>query len=80
MEATFTAVYTSDTETEWVIGHVLEYPGAVAEGTTLEEARDMLVEMVQRLLVARREQTEQELVMHEADETVITREQITVHY
>jgi predicted RNase H-like HicB family nuclease len=56
---TFTAFYEYTDDGWWVVS-VPEIPGAVSQGATLEEAREMIAEAVALLLEVRREDAEAE--------------------
>ena len=58
-EAPFTAFY-EHTEDGWWVVSVPEIPGAVSQGRTLEEAREMIRDAVTMLLEVRREDAERE--------------------
>jgi len=51
MKREFTVVYQT-VEDDWIMATVPELPGAVTQGRTLEEARDMIQEAVELLLAS----------------------------
>jgi predicted RNase H-like HicB family nuclease len=55
----FTAIY-GKTEDGWWVVSVPEIPGAVSQGRTLEEAREMIKDAVRLLLEVRQEEAEKE--------------------
>lgn len=56
----FTAIY-EHTEDGWWVVSVPEIPGAISQGRTLEEAREMIKDAVKLLLEVRREDAEWEM-------------------
>lgn len=59
-----TAVYEPG-ENGWIVVTCPEVPGAISQGRTMEEARNMIREAVELVLEANRELAEEELVGHE---------------
>ena len=57
---TLTAVFEEQTDNTW-IGWVEELPGACTQGPTLQEAKDNLLDAIELVLEARREDAEKEL-------------------
>ena len=57
VERTFTAVFERDGD--WWVASVEELPGALTQGTTIEEARENLRDAIQLILETNREQREQ---------------------
>ena len=55
----FTAIY-EHTEDGWWVVAVPEIPGAISQGRTLEEAREMIKDALKLLLEVRREDAERE--------------------
>ncbi len=55
----FTVVYTP-IEDGWYMAQVLELPEAISQGSTIEEAREMIRDAVRMLLEVRREDAERE--------------------
>jgi predicted RNase H-like HicB family nuclease/DNA-binding Xre family transcriptional regulator len=55
----FTAIY-EHTDDGWWVASVPEIPGAVSQGRTLEEAREMIRDATRMLLEVRREDAERE--------------------
>jgi len=47
---TFTAIIEKENDTEWLVAHVPGFPGAHAQGRTLEEVNARLVEVLEMLL------------------------------
>ncbi len=72
-ELTLTAVY-QEAEEGGFIAFVAELPGANTQGETLEEVRENLVEAIQLILEANREEFERKL----APSTKVTRERLTL--
>lgn len=60
MRHEFTAVFEHG-EGDWWIATALEIPGAFSQGKTIDEARMMLMDAIQELMLAEREQAEVEL-------------------
>jgi len=59
-EITLTAIY-EEAEEGGYIGYVAELPGANTQGESLEEARENLIEAVQLILEANRQEAERRL-------------------
>ncbi|MDX1994484.1 MAG: type II toxin-antitoxin system HicB family antitoxin [bacterium] len=59
MKNEFTIVYESG-EDGWWIATALEYPGAISQGKTLDEARAMIGDALRELMLAQRQETEKE--------------------
>ena len=59
-EIIFTAIFEEAAEGGY-IGYIAELPGANTQGETLEEARENLLEAMQMILEANREEAEQRL-------------------
>ena len=57
---TLTGVFEEQSDHSW-IGWVEELPGALTQGATLEEAKENLLDAVDLVLEARREDAEKEL-------------------
>jgi predicted RNase H-like HicB family nuclease len=70
-ELTLTAVF-EEAEEGGYIGYVAELPGANTQGETLEEVRENLIEAVQLILDANREEFERRL----APSAKVTRERL----
>ncbi len=68
MNGNLTILYTED-ETGMITAHIPEVPGAVSCGSTIEEAREMVLDALQELLAFRAEQS--------ATATVVSRETIS---
>jgi predicted RNase H-like HicB family nuclease len=60
MRHEFTAVFERG-DGDWWIATALEIPGAFSQGKTVDEARMMLMDAIQELMLAEREQAEIEL-------------------
>ena len=60
MKHEFTAVFERG-DGDWWIATALEIPGAFSQGKTIDEARKMLTDAIQELMLAEREQAEIEL-------------------
>jgi predicted RNase H-like HicB family nuclease len=73
-ELTLTAIYEEAAEGGY-IGSVAELPGANTQGATLEEVRENLIDAVQMLLEANREEAERRLSQ---SARTVTREILTV--
>ncbi|HEX8922591.1 MAG TPA: type II toxin-antitoxin system HicB family antitoxin [Pyrinomonadaceae bacterium] len=73
-ELTLTAIYEEAAEGGY-IGYVAELPGANTQGETLEEVRENLIDAVQMLLEANREEAERRLSQ---SPRTVTRETLTV--
>ena len=59
-------------EDDWWIASVVELPGALSQGRTLEEARDNILDAIRELLLARRQlaeegRSEKEIVREELE-------------
>ena len=72
-ELTLTAIY-EEAEEGGHIGYIAELPGANAQGATLEEARENLLEAAQMILDANRETAEKRLT----DPAKAKRERLTL--
>ena len=72
-EVTLTTIY-EEAEEGGYIGYVAELPGANTQGETLEEVRENLVEAIQLILEANREEFERQL----PPGSKITREQLVL--
>ena len=72
-EITLTAIY-EEAEEGGYIGYVAELPGANTQGESLEEARENLIEAVQLILEANRQEAERRL----ADAAKVTRERLVL--
>ena len=72
-EITFTAIY-EEAEEGGYIGYIAELPGANTQGETLEEARENLLEAIELILEANREEAERRL----APGAKIVREKLTM--
>jgi predicted RNase H-like HicB family nuclease len=70
-EITLTAIY-EEAEEGGYIGYIAELPGANTQGETMEEVRENLVEAMQMILEANREEAERKF----GDNPKITREQM----
>ncbi len=57
------------------IGYIAELPGANTQGETMEEVRENLLEAMQMILEANREEAERRL----SSDTKVTREPLTLH-
>jgi predicted RNase H-like HicB family nuclease len=73
-ELTLTSIYEEASEGGY-IGYVAELPGANTQGETLEEVRENLIDAVQMLLEANREEAERRLSQ---SARTVTRETLTV--
>ena len=73
-EITLTAIY-EEAEEGGYIGYIAELPGANTQGETLEEVRENLMEAMQLILEAHREEAETRLVK----DAKITREHLTLY-
>lgn len=73
MKHEFTAVFERGAG-DWWIATALEIPGAFSQGKTIDEARTMLMDAIQELMLAEREQAEIEL----AGKTDLIREILSV--
>jgi predicted RNase H-like HicB family nuclease len=73
-ELTFTAIYEEAAEGGY-IGYVAELPGANTQGETMEEVRENLIDAVQMLLEANREEAERR---SSQSTRTVTRETLTV--
>jgi predicted RNase H-like HicB family nuclease len=73
MQHTFTAVYVQG-ESGLCVAYIEELPGALAEGTTIEEARKNLREAVEMMLAANRRVTHADF----ASAQVLHRERLSV--
>jgi predicted RNase H-like HicB family nuclease len=72
-ELTLTTIF-EEAEEGGFIGYVAELPGANTQGETLEETRENLVEAIQLILEANREQFEKQL----PPGSKLTREQLVL--
>ena len=73
-EITFTALY-EEAEEGGYIGYIAELPGANTQGETLEEARENLLEAMELILEANREEAERQLTPG----AKIVREKLILH-
>lgn len=73
-EITFTAIY-EEAEEGGYIGYIAELPGANTQGETLEETRENLLEAMQMILAANREDAERRLPSN----AKVVRESLTLH-
>jgi len=71
-EITLTAIY-EEAEEGGYIGYSAELPGANTQGETMEEVRENLIEAMQMILEANREETERRL----SSNAKVTREPLT---
>ncbi|HWC77612.1 MAG TPA: type II toxin-antitoxin system HicB family antitoxin [Blastocatellia bacterium] len=60
MEITLTAIY-QEAEEGGYIGYIAELPGANTQGETIEEVRENLLDAMQMILEANREEAEQSI-------------------
>lgn len=65
----FTAVY--EQSEGWWVGQVLEVPGALTQGKTLDEARENLQEALTLILECQRDEAKRDLSGHEVIEEPI---------
>jgi predicted RNase H-like HicB family nuclease len=72
-ELRLTAIYEEADEGGY-IGYIAELPGANTQGETLDEVRENLVEAVQMILEANREESERRL----ANGAKVTKESLTL--
>ena len=72
-EITLTAIY-EEAEEGGYIGYVAELPGANTQGESLEETRENLIDAVQLILEANRQEAERRL----ADAAKVTRERLVL--
>ncbi|MBO0724272.1 MAG: type II toxin-antitoxin system HicB family antitoxin [Blastocatellia bacterium] len=72
-EVKLTAIY-EEAEEGGYIGYIAELPGANTQGETLDEVRENLLEAMQMILEANREEAESRL----SGKTGVTREQMTL--
>jgi predicted RNase H-like HicB family nuclease len=72
-ELRLTAIYEEADEGGY-IGYIAELPGANTQGETLDEVRENLLEAVQMILDANREESEKRL----AKNTKVTKESLTL--
>jgi predicted RNase H-like HicB family nuclease len=72
-ELRITAIY-EEAEEGGYIGYIAELPGANTQGETLDEVRENLLEAVQMILEAHREESERRV----ADNTKVTKESLTL--
>jgi predicted RNase H-like HicB family nuclease len=73
-EITLTAIYQEAAEGGY-IGYIAELPGANTQGETMEEVRENLLEAMQMILEANREEAERRL----SGDGKVTRESLTLH-
>jgi predicted RNase H-like HicB family nuclease len=59
---------------DWWIGSVIELPGALAQGRTVEEVRENLIDAIREVILARRELAEAEI----RGKPDVVREQLTI--
>jgi predicted RNase H-like HicB family nuclease len=74
MEITLTAIY-QEAEEGGYIGYIAELPGANTQGETIEEVRENLLDAMQMILEANREEAERRF----GNNPKITREQLKLH-
>jgi predicted RNase H-like HicB family nuclease len=72
-ELRLTAIY-EEAEEGGYIGYIAELPGANTQGETMNEVRENLVEAVQMILDANREESEKRVT----DNAKVTRESLTL--
>lgn len=72
MKGELTIVYEPAEEGGWVVS-ILEYPGAVSQGETLEEAREMILDAMNELMLSYRDTNSAEY----AERNDIIREHLT---
>lgn len=70
-EITLTAIY-QEAEEGGYVGYIAELPGANTQGETMEEVRENLLEAMQMILEANREESERRF----GNDPKITREQL----
>ena len=68
----FNVVFEKDGD--WWIGSVVELPGALTQGRTLEETRENLIGAIREVLLARRELVEAEI----AGKSDVVREELQI--
>ncbi len=73
-ELNLTAIYEEAAEGGY-IGYIAELPGANTQGETMDEVRENLLEAVQMILEANREEAERRL----SQDVKVTRERLTLH-
>lgn len=73
-EIVLTAIY-EEAEEGGYIGYMAELPGANTQGETMEEVRENLLEAMQLILEANREEAEKRLT----NNARVTREPMTLH-
>jgi predicted RNase H-like HicB family nuclease len=73
-EITLTAIY-QEAEEGGYVGYIAELPGANTQGETMEEVRENLLEAMQMILEANREEAERRF----GNNPKITREQLKLH-
>jgi len=73
-ELNLTAIYEEADEGGY-IGYIAELPGANTQGETMDEVRENLLEAVQMILEANREEAERRL----SSDAKVTRERLTLH-
>jgi predicted RNase H-like HicB family nuclease len=73
-ELNLTAIY-EEAEEGGYIGYIVELPGANTQGETMDEVRENLLEAVQMILEANREEAERRL----SQDAKVTRERLTLH-
>lgn len=73
-ELRLTAIY-EEAEEGGYVGYIAELPGANTQGETLDEVRENLLEAVQMILDANREESESRL----AKDKKVTRESLILH-
>ncbi|HVF54913.1 MAG TPA: type II toxin-antitoxin system HicB family antitoxin [Pyrinomonadaceae bacterium] len=72
-ELNLTAIY-EEAEEGGYIGYIAELPGANTQGESLDEVRENLMEAVQMIFEANREESEKRL----AKDAKVTRERVTL--
>ena len=73
-ELNLTAIYEEAVEGGY-IGYIAELPGANTQGESMDEVRENLLEAVQMILEANREEAERRL----SGDAKVTRERLTLH-
>ena len=59
---------------DWWIGSVIELPGALTQGRTIDEARENLIDAIREVLLARRELAEADV----AGKSEVVREELEI--
>lgn len=73
-ELKLTAIH-EEAEEGGYVGYIAELPGANTQGETMDEVRENLLEAVQMILEANREEAERRL----SSDAKVTRERLTLH-